>query len=214
MIETYIINLEKRADRLSDVLSQFEGKEEFNINIYKAIECERGAYGLYLSFINIIRQAKDRNLPYVLICEDDHMFTSNYDKGLLFSDIDYASQNGCDVLYGGVSMCLLSKKVRDNLYAVRNTWGTNFLVVFSNAYDRILDGFFDKDKDVLDEWLHKILAKHFAICPFISIQKDYGYSDVTNSNNIRGMVSNLFINAENQIKNAAPLRRRRINMHK
>lgn len=67
------INLEHRADRRSHI------EEELKINMgltcepiwFKAIKHRIGAIGCSLSHIACLESAKNNNLPYVMICEDD-----------------------------------------------------------------------------------------------------------------------------------------------
>lgn len=50
------------------------------------------------------------------------------------------------------------------------------------------------ERDVADEFLSKILPNKLAIWPFISVQSEFGYSDVTGNNAQTGMLRSLFEN--------------------
>ncbi len=55
------------------------------------------------------------------------------------------------------------------------------MVIFSSLFDNILSYQY-KDKDTADGILSNIAPRKMVIYPFISEQKDFGYSDVTQSN--------------------------------
>ncbi|WEK18787.1 MAG: hypothetical protein P0Y49_18590 [Candidatus Pedobacter colombiensis] len=54
-ISTFIINLENRPERLENVLKEFVGRDEFEINIIKAVKHEIGAAGFFKSIHLAIR---------------------------------------------------------------------------------------------------------------------------------------------------------------
>ncbi|MBR5919321.1 MAG: glycosyl transferase, partial [Prevotella sp.] len=75
-------------------------------------------------------------------------------------------------------------------------WSTQFIVVFKPLFQKILDYDF-KDSDTADGVLSVIAKDKMTMYPFVSVQTDFGYSDVTRSNNeISGMVDHLFRKAD------------------
>ena len=76
--------------------------------------------------------------------------------------------------------------------SLENGWSTQFIVVFKPLFQKILDYDF-KDTDTADGVLSMLAKDKMTMYPFVSVQSDFGYSDVTRSNNeISGMVDNLF----------------------
>jgi hypothetical protein len=53
--------------------------------------------------------------------------------------------------------------------------------------------------DVADFKISLLSAQKFIIYPFVSIQKEFGYSDVTLKNNAKGFVQDLFINSAEHV---------------
>lgn len=180
-ISTYIINLKKRTDRKEHILKQFENREEFDVNIIEACENQNGKTGLWKSLCKIINIAKEKDLEYVLVCEDDHFFTSVYDKDKLQKHIEIAKELGCDILNGGISGYGKAIKVTDDLFQVNWFYGTQFIIVYKSIYDKILKYYF-RLKDTEDGVLSKLASKCFVIYPFISEQTITKYSDVTPGN--------------------------------
>lgn len=79
-------------------------------------------------------------------------------------------------------------------------WCTQFIVVFKSLFRKILDYNF-KDNDTADGVLSVLVKDKMTVYPFISIQKNFGYSDVTRSNNdISGLIDNLFQQSDHRLK--------------
>lgn len=190
-LRTFIINLEKRKDRKEGVLKEFFNKEEFAIHVVKAISHPVGAIGLWKTIQNILKGLNNQISDFILICEDDHQFTANYSSSGLFAAIAEAVEKEADILCGGVSWCCNAIPVSDNLFWVDRFSGLQFAVIFKTLYSKILRATFEED-DCADYKISDLSDKKFVIYPFISVQKDYGYSDVTSKNNIKGKVTKLF----------------------
>lgn len=197
-IPTFLINLKNRSDRRKHSISEFSKYNEFQLKIVEACEHECGAVGLWQSICKIIRYAKDTNEDFILICEDDHFFTSNYKSEVFLRQIMLACAMGAQILNGGVGGFGNLVKLPENLYWVDWFWCTQFIVVYKSAYDIILNADFTI-RDVADVKLSKILTKKMMIAPFISEQADFGYSDVTSSNNKNAMVRQHFDKSRRQI---------------
>ncbi|MCS3556081.1 MULTISPECIES: hypothetical protein [unclassified Sphingobacterium] len=191
-IPTYIINLKYRNDRFESIINEFEERNEFKLTIYTAVENPIGSVGLWQSILNIIDIAKKDKLNYVLIVEDDHLFTKEYCKDKFYSQLEVAMKNEADVLLGGLSWFDYSVLISSNLHWVNKFTGTQFIVIFKNFYDQILNYDFKNDIDTIDLMISQCSNRIFALFPLISIQKDTGYSDVTKKNNSVGIINTLF----------------------
>jgi len=71
---TIYINLEHRKDRLAHVQQELAKLNITNGTRFNAIKTANGAVGCTLSHIKCLEQAKELQLPYVFICEDDICF--------------------------------------------------------------------------------------------------------------------------------------------
>lgn len=69
--------------------------------------------------------------------------------------------------------------------------GLQFTVVFRKFYDTLLGSELHIN-DAADFHVSFLSRSKFVIHPFISIQKEFGYSDVTKENNNEGRVERLF----------------------
>lgn len=195
-LPVYVINLKDRIDRRLHCIKQFEDKREFKINFIVAEEHPIGAVGLWKSIVKAVQLAIQREDDIIIICEDDHIFTSAYNKDYFFANIIKAEAHGSELLAGGVGGFGTAVPVDTNLYWVDWFWCTQFIIVFESLFQKILDYDF-KDSDTADNVLSVLANDTMTIYPFVSIQKDFGYSDVTPANNrISGMISNHFRQAD------------------
>lgn len=197
-IPVYAINMKEREDRRNHILREFEGKPEFELHLTEACTHAKGTIGLWNSIVKIIRKAKEEEEEVIILCEDDHYFTEHYSPKLLFKQIEEAYMQGADLLSGGIGGFGQAVKVGPCRYWVDWLWCTQFVVVYSSFYDRILEYEF-KDDDTADGVFSQLTSHKMVIYPFISEQCDFGYSDVTPSNmNQQGMIRRHFARANAQ----------------
>lgn len=194
-IPVYVINLPERTERLESIYETFKGKNEFELNIIPAIKRERGADGLWQTIYSIVEKANDGDDEVIIICEDDHVFTPAYERDLFIDEVIAAGQSGCQMLLGGIGNYKNAVPLSKNRLWIDWSWCTQFVVLYRTAFQSILDSTFG-EKDVADEFLSLLLSNKMVLYPFISRQKDFGYSDVTASNNNKGQIEDLFDQTE------------------
>ena len=191
-IPVYAINMKERVERRQHIVKEFQNRKEFEFNLVEASVHSIGAVGLWKSMIRIIEKAKDRNDDVIIICEDDHYFTENYSSGLLLKEIIEAYMQKAEVLSGGVGGFGHAIPVGFHRYKVDWFWCTQLIVIFSSFFDKMLNYSF-KDTDTADGVISQLANNKMVIYPFISEQKDFGYSDVTLSNmEQKGMIREHF----------------------
>lgn len=198
-ISTYIINLKRRTERKEHILKEFRDRQEFKPIIVEAEENVVGAVGLWNTITHILREAEDVPQDYIIICEDDHQFSSSYSKELLCSAISEADANQADILCGGVSWFSNALAISAHTFWVEKSSGLQFTVIFKRFFKTITGAEFTVD-DAADTKIAYLTAHKYFIFPFISDQKEFGYSDVTPRNNKKGRVETLFANSMKKAK--------------
>ena len=191
VIPVYVNNLPERQDRRDSIVRTFEGKPEFELHITPAIRKERGADGLWASIRNVIQMVSESDDEVIILCEDDHVFTADYDRDLFLQDVIEAGRQGCQILYGGIGNFHNAVPVSERRFWIDWSWCAQFMVIYRPAFEIILNAKFGKT-DVADEFLSRILPNKMTLFPFISVQKEFGYSDVTASNNTKGVMTQYF----------------------
>lgn len=198
-IPTFVVNLRRRTDRKKSILKEFAGRTEFAVNIIEPIKHEKPNVSLWNTVRYIIEHKVTDNDDAIIICEDDHQFTQNYSEALFLTYLKEAERLNADILSGGVSCIKTSFQVTDDLFWMEKFTGLQFTVIYRRFFKSIIDYQFLEWNDA-DIVISDIAYNKLLIYPFISTQKEFGYSDVTTNNNVKGHVENLFVKSEESIK--------------
>lgn len=190
-IPTYIINLETRTDRREHIEKEFRGRNEFSPKIVAAHTHAYGNIGLWNTIKHIISELAEPDYDFILICEDDHIFTESYSVPFLEHAIAEAKALNADVLSGGVSWFEDTVQISETLFWIKQFSGTQFVIIFRKFFPAILTAEFT-EHDTAD-YKMTLLSDHiYFMHPFISEQKEFGYSDATAKNNGTDRVEALF----------------------
>ena len=198
-IPTFVINLKERKDRLNHTLSQFKNKPEFDLQVVEACTHSIGAVGLWNSIVKITQSVQSSDDDLIIVCEDDHTFTEHYERDKLIQNIIEAASQKVELLSGGIGGFGNAVPISTNRYWVDWFWGTQFIVLYRPIFKKILDFDF-KDTDTADGVLSELTSHKMVLYPFISIQQDFGYSDVTRANDeISGKIMQHFKDANEKM---------------
>ncbi|MFT3902048.1 MAG: hypothetical protein QM727_02705 [Niabella sp.] len=137
-IPCFVINIKSRTERRAQVLKEFSSRGEFDVNVVNAIQNEVGAISLWETICSVIKRGAGSSLDFILICEDDHQFTNDYEAESFFKGIGEAMKNGADILLGGVSWFTDVLFLTDSLIKVKRFTGTQFVVIESYKVFKIL----------------------------------------------------------------------------
>lgn len=200
-VPVYIINLPERKERLAHILDEFKGKTEFEVNVIPACKEECGALGLWKSIRKVVSIALQKEEDVIVICEDDHHFTADYSKEFLFTRIMEGYSLGADYLNGGCADFKDAFVITDHLFGMVTIRCTQFIIIYKDFYPTILEADFDENV-LADVKLSELTERKMVMFPFISVQKDFGYSDVTMLfNQHDGYITTLFDHAKNRLEN-------------
>lgn len=182
----YYINLEERRDRDTNAINELS-KLGIKPNRFNAIKSEQGIVGCCLSHMRIIQEAKQKNLPYVCIFEDDvviknpELLTRKVKKLMVNQSWDVLLLGGNNFKpfieyddYVKVSRCFTT-----TAYIVRNHYYDKYLNNLNEGLQLLLQTgnrnySLDAHNHILqreDTWL--------LITPICIYQKE-GYSDIEN----------------------------------
>lgn len=185
----FAINLPKRKDRYEHIVSVFSGIKVFDFQVKSCVPNEKGNVSLWLTIKQIIEENIEES--YIIICEDDHYFTEDFSEEDLLQNIQKAQSLEADILSGGVSWFDIAVQVNENLFWLKTFNGLQFTIIFQKFFSKILEVDFE-ERESADFKISSITKNIFVVVPFISKQKEFGYSDVTLLNNEKGKVEKLF----------------------
>jgi len=195
----YVANLSARKERKENIYKEFKDRNEFYLHVVSAFEDPIGAIGLWKTIQHIFKEWVNKEESFIILCEDDHQFTQKYDCHFLIERIKEAQEKNADVLLGGVSWFKDAIQVSENLFWVEKFSGLQFTIIFKKFYEKILSARFS-ETDVADHKISSLSDKKFIIFPFISTQKEFGYSDVTKRNNEAGFVERICLESSERLQ--------------
>jgi GR25 family glycosyltransferase involved in LPS biosynthesis len=214
MEDAYVINLASSTDRWEKIQKDFKGS---NINLHrvepvhlqrrkyaKLTQREFGARSLALTFLKLIEMAKNKNLPEVLILEDDCFPVKNFKT--LWPKIKSWLREHPDLwdMYSGGSIFIRDPFIigytKDlTFYSPKKTRCSQWIWVQRDSYDRIIKVYkealyskYPAHTDVINDRFNKVISY-----PFISYQSN----KQSTLNKRQRSTPDIFIKEERSLKN-------------
>lgn len=134
--------------------------------------------GIAQAHLNCVQYAKDNNLPYIIICEDDLKISDSLRLKEYVNNAFTSLPDDYNILLGGIYSSESLTHYNDYLNITSTFCGTHFYIINSNCYDKILS--FDKTMHI-DRWLaSKANLKCYVVKEFFATQHN-GFSDNVNN---------------------------------
>lgn len=134
----YCMNLDIRKDRWEQVTIDFERlRSEMEITMKRISSVENSkkpSAGVAATFKKIIKRAKKKRLPYVLIIEDD-LFV--IDPRKVVDALNNVPEDW-DILLGGVYHYVPDSKYNEHWTKVQDFCSLHFIIVCDRIYDKVL----------------------------------------------------------------------------
>jgi GR25 family glycosyltransferase involved in LPS biosynthesis len=181
--DTYVINLKSREDRKNIFLNNVKNYD-VNVNFFEAVEHKKGFLGCSLSHLYLIQYAKNKNLPYIIVMEDDSKILVNNEKFIEYMEILTSNLDKWEIFNGSPTFghkyntneITFNKSFDDKL--IYTLWGqsTSFMIYNRNVYDKLLNYDFSKEIDLyISEKFIQIMTRHEPFSTQIC-----SYSDIEN----------------------------------
>jgi hypothetical protein len=176
----YCINLDKRPERWQQTLAAFQGTGIQPVR-FSAIEEKPGWIGCGKSHTAIIRAAKEKKLPWVLVIEDDCVPTAGFgERWPQIREDLWATREQWDIFYGGVTTVHPPvHMITTSIGTVDQARSTHFYVINEGAYDKALT--WGPDKTPIDYYWANTPIRQAFVQPFLAIQRP-SESDIEEKN--------------------------------
>jgi glycosyl transferase family 25 len=184
------INLDIRVDRKEHVENEFNKLGITNFERFKAIQLDNGAVGCSMSHLKCIENAKKNNYEYIMICEDDIVFTN---PKLFLTQLNAFWNSDMkdiwDVILIAGNNMLPYKPINNTCIQVYNCQTTTGYIVKREYYDTLIQNYKEGIQRILKEpsnndykidkyWFHLQRKDNwFLIIPLSVVQKE-DYSDI------------------------------------
>jgi len=175
-LTAYIINLKHRTDRYDHMVNEME-KLPVSYEFVEGIIDETKT--CFQSHKKCISLAKENNLPYVLVLEDDAMFTENVVE-IFKKTFNEVQQLNWDMFYLGANLQSPATRISNSLVKLTGAYTTHAYIVHERFYDMILNLIhYNREIDV---HYRDLMSNHniYMCDPMVAYQLP-SYSDLQNS---------------------------------
>ena len=202
---SFFINLKERTDRLEHIKNELPRIGITNAEHFNAHKTTNGAVGCTLSHIKCLGIAKERNYPYVFICEDDIQFLNpTVFKESLNKFINSSYMNTFDVLMLAGNNAPPFEKINNFCVKVHNCRTTTGYLVKNHYYDTLINNFKEglngliknptnKQEFAIDMYWNSLQQNDnwYLIIPLTVVQME-SYSDIEQRNtNYKSLMTDL-----------------------
>jgi len=177
--DVYIINLDESTERMAQIMKDFS--HVFTIYRTSAVKMIPGQQGCAMSFLRIVKMAKERNLPTVLVFEDDNKPEPNfYQNWTIIKNYLDSHMDEWEIFNGGMRNIMGIQKLIEldsevKLIKPSGGFSTNWIYINNNAYDKIL-GWEAAGKPLIDLWFSSSF-NIWCSYPLLALQHS-GKSDI------------------------------------
>jgi len=184
MLDIYVINLKYRKDKKKKIEAIYKKYKNINLIFIEAIKNNNGAIGCFMSHQKCIQIAKEKNLDYVIVMEDDTFPRPNID---FYKELDETlnylkTKNDWNIFLGVANKVgpdnikQITKHNGNNYILTDKSFITNLVIYNKNSYDFFLAA--DPKQCPIDVyWHYKVLAA--VRVPFL-VKTYKTYSDIEN----------------------------------
>jgi len=135
-ISALAINLPHRIDRYDHISSEIKKLAVETFEIVEGIIDETKT--CFQSQKKCIQIAKERKLPYILVLEDDAIFTDNAKENLELA-FDTLQMMQWDMFFLGANLQTLASRISNNVLKLNGAYAAHAYMVHERFYDTILN---------------------------------------------------------------------------
>jgi hypothetical protein len=169
-LQGYCINLDRRTDKWKQTQEDLKGTG-LNVSRFSAIPHAEGWKGCGFSHVALARLAKQKELDWILVLEDDCMptpwFAQRWPK---IKQTLWEERASWDIFLGGPTY--LSgpiDPVRPELVKIAQGLTTHFYVLNATAYDKVIA--WNPERDGPIDWYFSKNLRIITTTPFLAVQR-------------------------------------------
>lgn len=182
--DIYVINLENNTDRKELILNSLKSFKNLNIYFFKAIYNPNGAIGCCESHKTLCNYAKNKNLNYIIVFEDDNELLVDTNE---FTNILIKLADNYDKykIFNGFPTCNIHKKLLDSMKEpafdpefnfIKFGLTTNFIIYTTHVYNEIIS--LNSTNTIIDCYIN-FYIKQLTTIKQIARQKENLISTIT-----------------------------------
>uniref|UniRef100_A0A6C0KMW7 Glycosyltransferase n=1 Tax=viral metagenome TaxID=1070528 RepID=A0A6C0KMW7_9ZZZZ len=169
----FVINLSNRPDKWASIQEDFQKQGWPLLNRIDAVKWDPGWYGATLSHVKSITIAKENNLPWVLVLEDDCFPVEGaFQRFYELLPSLWQRRNEWDIFMGGITNVSINSVVQTSPPLLNiKAFTAHFCLIHSGSYYKILEGL-TKEPIFIDRF-YKFdpFIRMFCTSPHLAVQK-------------------------------------------
>ena len=165
------------VNTISDFLKQFHDRPEFELHLVPIT-----VSSAWTALQDCIRKSDNDDDDLIIVCNERHLFTEDYDWDVFLQNIIKAQQMGCDILLSGATGFRYAVRVANNIFWIDKFKQDEFFVIYKKAFQKILKS--HKEGLPVTTCLSDLVSNIICTVPFMS-----SYSADSNSNPDIEMIS-------------------------
>jgi len=185
-MNTFVISTPTDDNRYKMLVTELEGQGldiNKDVEVFKAVMNQHSPQvGISESHRGVVQIAKNRNLPFVVILEDDIHFLSPF-AYKRFMNIMARLPKDWELFFGNVYDGDVEEEYSGYAELKGKVSGLNMYCINASFYDSFLDA--DPAYNI-DHWLSTVTMPKMYVCwPFLALQHDgfsYNRKEITNHN--------------------------------
>lgn len=191
----YYINLDHRKDRNESTIYELSKLGIHNPNRFEGVKHNKGSIGCQISHLNVLKDARERGLPYVTIFEDDILFLKPKETleklgRIINSDIEW------DVILLGGNNFPPYQRINEDCIKVNNCQTRTAYLVKNSYYDTLINQWDNALEKLLVtkpgpeyesyrgdmSWKPLQRRDNFILITPVNVVQKPGYSDIVRKN--------------------------------
>lgn len=156
------------SKRIPALVDRLQAAGIRNYAIYKGRETPRRFDNLFQTIQQIVEE--HRQDPYIILLEDDILFTQHFSLGKLKKIVEQGKALQADIILGGIKEGSRIQKASEDLLQVHNYRGSQLMLLYPSIYSLVLDTKVDQEFEILCSY-HPSIRK-FVTFPFLAYQMD------------------------------------------
>lgn len=197
-MKIFCINLKTRKDRKKKMIKHFS-KYKMNVEFFTAkLHPEGGVTGCRDSHLQVLKMAQQQKLPYVMILEDDLIFSQNL-QTIVLPTFDWS------MLYLGGTLTSNIGESNDSWVRIKDCWTTCGYILHSSLFQKVIDELENYKEEVDRYFVEKIQHDYpcYLANPLLVKQRN-DYSDIQQRNvnyDVDTILRNPYKEAKHEIVN-------------
>lgn len=148
-------------NKIPDFINQFNRKPEFDLHLVPTLITDD-----WNTIKDCVKKSSNDDDELIIICNEKHAFTKNYNKDIFLQNVVRAQHMGCDILLSGTTGFSYAVPITDSIFWIDKFNKAEFMIIYQKAFKKILES---QIKDLtVSSGLSNLVSNIICTVPFMS----------------------------------------------